>query len=61
MNTEQKIKVIVNRNQSVSVIGKAYVTTSKANLFILKALKNNAAKKLIDTEDTLMYEITINN
>jgi hypothetical protein len=52
------MKIIINRGEQFGTADGVIKTTSELNLTIIKALKSGKARKLIDTEDTLMYEIT---
>ena len=55
--------LIINRLQQVSskVIGRdtTYITTSEANMILIKALKIGKAHRLVDNEETLMYRIEL--
>lgn len=49
--------LIIHRNLNLSSYNKATLKTSECYSILNKALKNGAAIKLIDTDETLMYTI----
>lgn len=51
--------VIINRGAEFSTVNGQAVKTREALSTVNKALKNGAAKLLLDTDSTLMYRLTI--
>lgn len=52
------MKAIINRNQNYGTIDGVFAKNSEIQSIINKHLKTGTAKKLVDTDDTLMYELT---
>lgn len=52
------VRIIINRGQNMSTINNQFEKTSSLLSLIHKALKNNKAKLLTDTEQTLIYKIS---
>jgi hypothetical protein len=52
------MKVIINRNSSFGTLDGVIKSNVELNTIINRFLKEGTAKKLVDTEDTLMYELT---
>jgi len=48
-------RIVLNRNEPYSLMYGAMVETNKANKEIIRLVKKGNGKKVIDTEDTLMY------
>lgn len=48
---------IINRNKKFGTLNGVIKLNSEINSLIFKALKAGTAKKLIDTDETLMYEL----
>lgn len=56
-NEGNKKKVIINRGYEFGTIDGVITKTSDLMRLIFTGLKNGTATKLIDTEETLMYEL----
>jgi hypothetical protein len=54
------MKAIINRNSKFGTLNGVITENSKIQAEINKGLKNGTAKKLVDTDETLMYEIVLN-
>ena len=51
------MKAIINRNSNFGTLNKVITKNSEIIKLINEGLKNGTAKKIIDTDDTLMYEL----
>lgn len=51
------IKAIINRSLTFGTLNGVIKPNSEIMSIVNKAIKNGTAKKLIDTEETLMYEL----
>ena len=51
------MKAIINRNGTFGTLNGVITENSKIQSEINKGLKSGTAKKLIDTDETLMYEL----
>ena len=57
INNTQKMKAIINLNSNFGSLNGVIISNEQIRTIINQNLKNGTAKKLIDTEDTLMYEL----
>jgi hypothetical protein len=53
------MKAIINRNSNFGTLNGVITENSKIQSEINKGLKNGTAKKLVDTDSTLMYLLKI--
>lgn len=53
------IYAVYNREEQFGTIDNVLTSNKDVHVFILKHLKQGNAKLLIDTENTLMYKVTI--
>jgi hypothetical protein len=53
------MKAIINNGQKFGTLNGALTLNSEIRKVVFKALKENRATKLIDTDETLMYEIEL--
>jgi hypothetical protein len=51
------MKAIINRNGNFGTLDGVIVSNSEVNKAIIKHLKAGTAKKLVDTDETLMYRL----
>lgn len=51
------MKIIINRQSEFGTLNGVITKNSQLHSLVNKGLKNGTAKKLIDNEETLMYEI----
>jgi hypothetical protein len=51
------MKAIINRNQTFGTLNGVILKNEEIRTVVNKSLKEGKAKLLIDTEDTLMYEL----
>lgn len=51
------MKAIINHNSSFGTLNGVITKTDEIRTVVNQHLKNGTAKLLIDTEDTLMYEL----
>lgn len=51
------MNLIINRNEKFSTFNGKYITTDEARKIMIKALKEGRAKLLIDSTETLGYQI----
>ncbi len=52
------MKIIINRGEAFGTANGVIKPTAELNSAVLRAIKAGKAKKLVDTDETLMYEIT---
>lgn len=55
------MKAIINRNQNFGTLDGVITKNSEIQKIVNLHLKAGTAKKLIDTEETLMYELELNS
>jgi hypothetical protein len=55
------MKAIINRNSSFGTLNGVITKNSEIQTIINKNLKQGTATKLVDTEDTMMYELGENH
>jgi|SanBayMetagenome_1026888.scaffolds.fasta_scaffold16920_6 hypothetical protein len=51
------MNLIINRNEKFSTYNGQYITTDEARKIMIKALKEGRAKLLVDSTETLGYQI----
>ena len=51
------MNLIINRNEKFSTYKGQYITTDEARKIMIKALKEGRAKLLVDSTETLGYQI----
>lgn len=56
-NKTHAMNLIINRNEKFSTVNGKYITTDEALKIMIKAIKESRAKLLIDTPETLAYQI----
>ena len=52
-----KYKAIINRNQTFGTLNGVIIKNCQIMALVNKHIKQGTAKKLVDTDDTLMYEL----
>jgi hypothetical protein len=50
--------IVINRGLKFGALDGVFTLNSELQSMVVKALKAGKAKKLVDTENTLMYKIT---
>ncbi len=50
--------IVINRGLKFGTLDGVFTLNSELQSIVIKALKAGKAKKLIDTDETLMYKIT---
>ncbi len=50
--------IVINRGLQFGTLNGVFTLNSELQSMVVKALKAGKAKKLVDTENTLMYKIT---
>ena len=56
-NKTHAMNLIINRNEKFSTYNGQYITTDEARKIMIKALKEGRAKLLVDSTETLGYQI----
>jgi hypothetical protein len=51
------MKAIINRNETFGTLNGVITKNSEIMTLVNKHIKQGAAKKLVDTDETLMYEL----